>query len=223
MDPHIPPTAHPTPTRPPRTPPHAQFHLLFGADDAGSLSSLFNVAFPVGGFCTAFPAAALLRKATAAQYWAVVLVLALAFAVLAAIPTWGTQLAGALVFGPARCLQWACYFQFLGDEVRYPPAVTGRVLGYNNLAIAIVGDVMPYGLAYATSLEGWGGDTLGRYVAIRAALAVALGFTTSLPIGLAWGGKRVRVTPPAPGGKRKGRDLPPEVELSRAEDGSYEL
>ena len=107
--------------------------------------------------------------------------------------------------------------------MRYPPAVTGRVLGYNNLAIAIVGDVMPYGLAYATSLEGWGGDTLGRYVAIRAALAVALGFTTSLPIGLAWGGKRVRVTPPAPGGKRKGRDLPPEVELSRAEDGSYEL
>ena len=66
------------------------------------VSSLFNVAFPVGGFCTAFPAAALLRKASAAQYWAVVLALALAFAVLAAIPTWGTQLAGALVFGPAR-------------------------------------------------------------------------------------------------------------------------
>ena len=74
---------------------------------------------------------------------------------LAAIPTWGTQLAGALVFGPARCLQWACYFQFLGDEVRYPPAVTGRVLGYNNLAIAIVGDVMPYGLAYATVNTNW--------------------------------------------------------------------
>ena len=56
------------------------------------------------------------------------------FALLSLMPSYGAQLAAALIFGPIRCLQWACYFQLLADERRYPPHLTGRALGYNNSA-----------------------------------------------------------------------------------------
>ena len=68
---------------------------------------------------------------------------------IAAAATWG-GFAGALVFGPARCLQWACYFQFLGDEVRYPPAVTGRAVAFFNVAGTISAGRWRYSRRYST-------------------------------------------------------------------------
>ena len=52
-----------------------------------------------------------------------------------------TQFASAILFGPCRTLQWACYFHFLSLPRRYPPQFVGRLLGYGNLVIALVGDV----------------------------------------------------------------------------------
>jgi len=96
-------------------------------------------------------------------YWSIVSCFAAGFAFLSMIPTEGTQLAAALLFGPTRCLQWACYFQFLADEKRYPPHLTGRAIGYNNVAIGLVGDVLPSLLTYLVATHGWGGTKEGRY------------------------------------------------------------
>lgn len=41
-------------------------------------------------------------------------------------------------------LQWACYFHALAVAPRYPQHLAGRVLGYNNVAIALTSDVLPY-------------------------------------------------------------------------------
>ena len=53
-------------------------------------------------------------------------------------------------------------------------AAPPRRLGYNNLVIAIIGDVMPYALAHLAADDSWGGSPSGRYLRIKAALLVAL-------------------------------------------------
>ena len=42
-----------------------------------------------------------------------------------------------------RTLQWACYFNALAVAPRYPKEVAGRVLGYNNVVIALLSDTIP--------------------------------------------------------------------------------
>ena len=90
------------------------------------------------------------------------------------LPLYASQLVAALIFGPIRCLQWACYFQFLADERHYPPHITGRALGYNNSLVALVGDLLPSLLTMLTATEGWGGDVNGRYLRIKAATLALL-------------------------------------------------
>ena len=92
-------------------------------------------------------------------YWSLAALLSAAFALLSLVPAPAAQLAAALFFGPARCLQWACYFQFLADARRYPPELTGRALGYNNVAIAVAGAAGPYILTHlVASLTATEGD-----------------------------------------------------------------
>ena len=50
----------------------------------------------------------------------------------------------AIIFGLVRTLQWAAYFHLLGSESFCAPALYSRVLGYNNLFIALSSDFVPY-------------------------------------------------------------------------------
>ena len=51
--------------------------------------------------------------------------------------------AAATLFGPARTLVWAAYFHFFQNAARYPPSKLGRLIGYSNLLLAVVGDLPP--------------------------------------------------------------------------------
>ena len=161
------------------------FETHFGAATAASLSALFNLAFPIGGLLAAAPASFLLQRhgTRPVVYWGVTASLATLFTTLSLLPSYLPQLLGALLFGPTRCLQWACYFQFLADERRYPPHLTGRALGYNNSLVALVGDLVPYVLTSLTATDGWGGDLDGRYLRIKAGglacLALVVGWAAA--------------------------------------------
>jgi len=115
-------------------------------------------------------------------YWSVVLCLGSAFGVLSLIQSASAQLAAALLFGPTRCLQWACYFQFLADDKRYPPDLTGRALGYNNVAIGLIADAMPSLLTYLVASHGWGGSKEARYSVIKFACLLLLSLSACFPL-----------------------------------------
>ena len=115
-------------------------------------------------------------------YWSLAALLSAAFALLSLVPAPAAQLAAALFFGPARCLQWACYFQFLADARRYPPELTGRALGYNNVAIGLVADALPSFLTYLVSSPGWGGSKEGRYTAIKLGCLLLLALSAAFPL-----------------------------------------
>ena len=68
---------------------------------------------PLPGLLAALPSSLLLRRAGTRPpvYWGVTAALASSFALLSLLPSYGAQLCAALIFGPIRCLQWACYFQ----------------------------------------------------------------------------------------------------------------
>mmetsp|Transcript_27605 Transcript_27605/g.66891 ORF Transcript_27605/g.66891 Transcript_27605/m.66891 type:complete len:543 (+) Transcript_27605:3-1631(+) len=160
-----------------------EFGLRFGEPTAEWLSTTFNLAFPVGGFMMALPSSLIMKSYGDKPYiyWSIVSCFAAGFAFLSMIPTEGTQLAAALLFGPTRCLQWACYFQFLADEKRYPPHLTGRAIGYNNVAIGLVGDVLPSLLTYLVATHGWGGTKEGRYTSLKLITFVLLMLSSSFP------------------------------------------
>jgi len=117
-------------------------------------------------------------------YWGITSVLAACFATLSLVPHPTAQLGAALLFGPARCLQWACYFQFLADEKRYPPHLTGRALGYNNVAIGLIADAMPSLLTFLVASHGWGADKEGRYMALKLICLGLLWFSATFPLFL---------------------------------------
>ena len=90
------------------------------------------------------PVASLLERAGEAEYFGIATLLANTFSLCSLSSSRQPQLAAALLFGPVRCLTWACYFQFLSTESRYPPGLSARAMGYNNVVIAIVGAAGPY-------------------------------------------------------------------------------
>jgi len=150
---------------------------LFDAETAASLAQTFNVAFPVSGFFTAFVAAVVLEKLGSREdlYMAVSVVLVLLFH-LASIPPWpSSQLAAVLLFGPARTFQWACYFHVLYQHRRYSPKFAGRLVGYGNMVIAIIGNGPPsllnFFVADATAVL----DSVGnRYIAVHVGLLAVM-------------------------------------------------
>ncbi|KAK7248899.1 hypothetical protein SO694_000422111 [Aureococcus anophagefferens] len=90
-------------------------------------------------------------------------------------PARPAQYAAAALFGPARTFQWAAYFHFVESQPdRFPPALVGRLLGYGNLVIAVVGDGLPYACAAYAGGAPWPPSAAGRYVALHGALAAAV-------------------------------------------------
>ena len=127
---------------------------MFFLPTAESLADTFNVAFPVGGFFTSVVASILLDRLGSREdlYMTLVVLLAIMFGICAQrrldpktsaqrrpltiygsrrspadnlLPYAASQFASALLFGPTRTLQWACYFHFLSLPKRYPPQYVG--------------------------------------------------------------------------------------------------
>ena len=154
----------------------------FATPTANSLSLTFNTAFPLGGFLTSALASLLLDKCGSREdlYMSVVLCLCLLFGTATMLPHASAQYAGALLFGPTRTVQWACYFHFLSLPTRYSAAYTGRLLGYGNLVLALLGDGPPY-LLNAYVKQGSGGSATDRYYLVHVGLQVALVCCLALP------------------------------------------
>ena len=169
-----------------------QFERLFGPARSVRLSTTFNVAFPVGGFIASVPVAALLQSAEKHEhvYFSVALVFSNIFSFLSLLPSEAAQVGAALLFGPVRCLTWACYFQFLATETRYPPTISARAMGYNNVIIAVAGAVGPYLLAHAVSLSGATEGGVERYFVVKAWLQFVNLSIFAFPISL-WQQRRM--------------------------------
>ena len=85
---------------------HSQMKEMFFAPTADSLAATFNVAFPVGGFCTSMVGAVLLDRLGEREdlYMTLVVLLALMFGIYNLLPYAASQFASALLFGPTRTL-----------------------------------------------------------------------------------------------------------------------
>ena len=169
---------------------------------ARRVSRTFDVAFPVGGFVASFIVAVILQRFERHSFitFGVVALLTNLFCLLHLIPTAATQYAAAIIFGPARTCQWATYFHFITSSGgRYPPAVKGRLLGYGNLVIALIGDAaVPALTAFVeggwflfsyyrhddvdddNSPEFQSSHRGPRYLAVNVALATAVAFSSFL-------------------------------------------
>lgn len=152
-----------------------QMSLLFAPGEAASLSRFLEFGFPIVGFVASIAAAKLVFEPNHSREllcWVWPAGLGAAFCLVQSIPLLATQYLAALIFGPMRTMQWACYFHALAVAPRYPQAVAGRVLGYNNVVIALLSDTLPYFLTALTagdetttqSEEAW------RYAFVRICL-----------------------------------------------------
>ena len=81
-------------------------------------------------------------------------------------------------------MQWACYFFFLGQPELFPPSKLGRMIGYSNLIIALVGDGPPEGLKSFVHYAAWPADAFGRYQLVHAVLAFIIVCCVSFPLHL---------------------------------------
>lgn len=151
-----------------------QIRASFAEPTARRLDLTFDLAFPIGGLLTSVAAARLLSRQdlSHAALFSLVFFLAALFCTLQLAPVVAAQYMAALVFGPARTLQWSLYFHLL--VVRYPDAVSGRLIGYCNLAIAIVGDGIPYALAAFVSMDNMPLSKAFKYMLVHAVLTVAI-------------------------------------------------
>mmetsp|Transcript_25129 Transcript_25129/g.77547 ORF Transcript_25129/g.77547 Transcript_25129/m.77547 type:complete len:472 (+) Transcript_25129:64-1479(+) len=151
--------------------------LDVSAQAARRLDLVFNLAFPIGGFVTSLASATLLEKYHDRDdvVFLVVAVAANAFSLVQLLPLQAAQYAAALLFGPARTFQWAAYFHlFCNPEGRYPENAGGRLIGYGNLAIAVVGDGLPYALTAFVNSRDLFGTTALRYALVHVVLALAI-------------------------------------------------
>lgn len=162
-----------------------QIRTFLDDDASQRLDFVFNLAFPLGGFLTSFVAMWLLHACRHSPhlYLGLVMCLANAFCVTSLLPSEASQLVGAVLFGPARTLQWASYFHFLASPERYPPHKVGRMMGYGNLVIAVFGDGPPYLLNAFIINAGWPATQSGRYAAVGVALAApVVALSLALPL-----------------------------------------
>jgi MFS family permease len=153
---------------------------------AQQIDTTFNVAFPVGGLASAFVAMLLLRATSqrAHLYMGVAVGLAVAFSAASLLENETSQLIAALLFGPCRTLQWACYFHFLTSSGRYPAENVGRLIGYAGLAIALFSDGTPNLLSAFVRDSSWPDTARGRYELVAYALMVPIGLSVVFPISL---------------------------------------
>lgn len=151
-----------------------QIRASFAEPTAKRLDLTFDLAFPIGGLLTSVAAAKLLSRQdlSHAALFSLVYALAALFCTLQLAPLVSAQYMAALIFGPARTLQWSLYFHLL--VVRYPESVSGRLIGYCNLAIALVGDGIPYALAAFVSMDNLPLTKAVKYTLVHVVLTVAI-------------------------------------------------
>ena len=154
--------------------------------EADRVSTTFNLAFPIGGLLCSVLAMAMLNRWRDSEhlYIGLVVTLACVFSLLEMVPAVWSQYAAAVLFGPTRTLQWASYFSFLEQHDRYPPNKLGRMIGYGNLIIAIVGDAPP--IALQAYVEGglWPHDRWSRYQLIHGVLTAVVVCCMAMPLHL---------------------------------------
>lgn len=162
----------------------------------------FDVGFPAGGLAASFLAALLLQRHASAPaiYYGVVAALANAFGALQLVPDPRAAYAAAALFGPARTIQWAAYFHYLESE--FDPRCVGRLIGYGNLAIAVVGDGLPY--VCAAYVRDTTSSKVSAYARIHGALCVAVaatsaGLVASLRLRANGSTRKAPPPPPPPG------------------------
>ena len=122
-----------------------QLEVTWDLEISNHISNYFNVLFPVLALLSTPLAVWLFAKFQHRdhEYMVVCGGLMSAWAISQGIPSVATQYAAATLFGPARTLVWAAYFHFFQNAARYPPSKLGRLIGYSNLLLAVVGDLPP--------------------------------------------------------------------------------
>jgi MFS family permease len=161
-----------------------------------ALDLTFNVAFPLGGLLASIVGILLLHAHGRSPhvYMGAVILIVCSFSIPQLFPSPTAQYAAALLFGPARTIQWACYFHFLSNSGRYPQETVGRLIGYGNVVIALVGDLPP-SLLQSYALHGlWPATVAARYQAVHAVLTVPLLGCAALPLYLYRAHLRERVS-----------------------------
>ena len=145
---------------------------------ASALLATFDFAFPILSVCTTPLVLLLLRRARGRPhiYFGFASSAVCVSMLLQCLPYEAAQYAAACLFGPSRTAQWACYFHFFEASDRYPPSSIGRLVGYGNLMVAILGDAPPYLFSAIVRNGGFPHTVLGRYVAIHASLTVTATF-----------------------------------------------
>ena len=78
------------------------------------------------------------------------------------------QMVAVIVFGPAQTIQWSTYFHFLYQDYRYSSSKAGRMIGFINLLMSLIGDLS---IPLLTSLQSVYGTT---FLQINLALAGAV-------------------------------------------------
>ena len=100
------------------------------------------------------------------------------FCILQCFPSAPAQWAAITIFGPSRSLAWAMYFHFFQNATRYPPMKIGRIYGYGNIVIAILGDVTNMSHLFAVFVHApILGSLVNRHVAMSSIFAVVIVFT----------------------------------------------
>ena len=123
-----------------------QLGLLFSFESANFLEHFLEFGFPTLGFATAVWAATNVFERWSDREllcWLWPSGLGIAFCTAQMLNSWSAQFVATILFGPMRTLQWACYFNALAVAPRYPQEAAGRVLGYNNVVIALLSDTIP--------------------------------------------------------------------------------
>jgi MFS family permease len=147
-----------------------QMNEQLGEDVANDLVEVYTWAFPILAAVTAIPSSIILSRFGGKEdiYMAIVLFLETIVCVCNIFPNKHMQFVAAIAFGPAQTMQWGTYFHFMYQGYRYPEAKAGRMIGFVNLFMSVIGDVMPIVLTQARSAYGV------TYTAINVGLAASV-------------------------------------------------
>ena len=162
-----------------------QMNLIFSSEESNVLGEFLEFGFPTVGFISSILAAKFVFEPNHAHEllcWVWPAGLGAAFCLVQSVPLLSFQYMAAFIFGPMRTMQWACYFHALAVAPRYPQALSGRVLGYNNVVIALLSDTLPFFLtaltagddSTTTSEQAW------RYAFVRICLLLPVIATSAL-------------------------------------------
>ena len=191
-----------------------QTRTIFGRNSevAGRIDATFNTCFPLGALLTSFFASRLLRRfAYRPHVYMGVAVLGMnLFSLLTLMQHPLALTAGAALFGPTRTLLWSCYFHFMNQPWRYSRRLSGRMLGYCNLLIALASDLPPYALSWVAVHRGEG------YIAVNLGLQLLTLCCLAFPLHL-WRVRAAARGARAAGQPTRGPPLSPPLGVERTD------